>query len=154
MANWGGKIDYNRIKKAIQNDVILLGYPEGMPHSSGTKNLDELAEINSESKKHARPFLSDGIKANIKEIDKAIKEEYIGRIKGKASNLDKIGVIAMVGIQEFVKGEYYKQKMPNAPSTIKRKTSKAGKKKGEFKDKPLIDTAQMINGLTFLVKKD
>jgi hypothetical protein len=152
MANWGGKIDFNKIKKCIRNDTILLGYPEGMPHNSGLE-LDKLAKMNSENSTHARPFLQDGIKANIIEIDKAIKQEYIGRIKGKTSNLDKIGVIAMVGIKEFVKGEYYKEKMPNKESTIKRKTSKKGNQTGEFKDKPLIDTKQMINGLTFLVKK-
>jgi hypothetical protein len=153
VAKWGGKINFDKIKKAIRNDVILLGYPEGNPHNSGKLDLDEIAEINSESKTHPRPFLKDGIKANLTEIDKAIKQEYVGRIQGKNSNLDKIAIIAQVGIQEFVKGEYYKEHMPNALSTIKGKTSKAGKKSGELKDKPLINTAQTINGLTYKVEK-
>jgi hypothetical protein len=62
--------------------------------------------------------------------------------------------MAINSIQLFVRGEYYKANKPNKQSTIKRKTSIKGKKKGEFKDKPLIDTGQLINGVTYTVEKD
>ena len=155
-SNWGMKLDFNKLLKAIKYEDVIIGYPEGLPHNSGKADLDELALWNSEPEKEGkpkRPFLQDGIRANLVEINKAIREEYLRRLMGKPSNLDKIGVIAVTGVQEFVKGDYYKSHTPNAESTIKRKTSKEGNKKGQFKDKPLIDTAQMINGLTYKVVK-
>jgi hypothetical protein len=154
--DYGGEIDFKKINKAIRSDAILLGYPEGMQHNSGKITLDKIALFNSEPEiatMPARPFLQQGIKANIKEINKEIKLQYLGMIKGKTPNLDKIGVTALKGIQEFVRGDYYRQNKPNKPATIRRKTSKKGRKTGELKDKPLIDTGQLINGLTYTTEK-
>lgn len=151
----GDNINFNKIKKSIRSDVILIGYPEGLSHSSGEATLDEIAKTNSENEneKARRPFLHDGIKANIKEINLIIKQEYTKMITGKEPDYNKLGVVAMKGIQEFVRGDFYRSTKPNAAATIKAKTSKKDLKTGQYKDKPLIDTAQTINGVTYLVTK-
>lgn len=150
----GSDLKLDTLKKLVKKrDIILIGYPEGLPHSSGNQDLDYIAEVNSESKKHPRPFLKDGLENNKEKLKELIKQSFVSMIKGENPNHSKIGVEAVTSVQEFVKGNYYKSHSPNAESTIKRKTSKEGKRKGQYKDKPLIDTAQMINGLTFEVIK-
>jgi hypothetical protein len=150
-SKFGGKVDFDKLMSSAVNDEILIGYPEGETHNSGKANLDKIAEWNSESETHPRPFLHDGLKANLKVITEEIKKQYLGMLKGKSPDYHKIAVMAINSIQEFVRGEYYKSHKPNAESTIKRKTSKKGKKKGEWKDKPLIDTGQTINGVTYTI---
>jgi hypothetical protein len=152
----GVTVNINKIKNCIKHDSILVGYPEGMSHNSGNADLDEIALWMSKPERTdmpARPLLQDGISNNIAAIKKVMKEEYAGMFEGKSPNYNKIGVTAINGIQELVRSDYYKTSAPNAPSTIRSKTSKSGKKQGLFKDKPLINTGQFINGITYTVEE-
>lgn len=150
-AKSGGNIDFKKLQQAIVNDEILIGYPEGIPHNKSYTDLDEIAKFNSESEEHPRPFLEDGIYFNKDKIASCMKEQYLNMFKGKVPNYNKIAVTAINGIQELVRGEYYKSIMPNSEKTIWSKTSKKGRLTGELKDKPLIDTSQTINGVTYTV---
>lgn len=89
----------------------------------------------------ARPFLEDGIRSKEQLLEKTMAEE-VKKIKdGGQANWNKVGTMAVGAVQELVRSDYYKSSIPNS------------KKTQEFKgsDKPLIDTGELINSVTFLV---
>lgn len=91
----------------------------------------------------ARPFLTDGIRQNLGKLKAAMREETKKVAAGGKANWSKVGGMAVGAIQEFVKGDYYKQHKPNSKKTIKYKGS----------DTPLIDTAEMVNSITYIVQR-
>ena len=146
---------------------ILVGYPSGREHvPTWHKNEDgEYKGYNGESPENiqpmdvadlardlhfgtatipARPFLEDGIRSKEKEIQKALAEEVKKIEEGKSANWAKIGTIAVGAIQELVRSDFYKSSVPNSQKTIDYKGS----------DTPLIDGADMLNSLTFIVNGD
>jgi hypothetical protein len=149
-SSFGDDIKLEKLKKvSLRNDSVLIGYQSGMPHANFNGTLDELAKKNSEDYgTKSRPFLKDGIKANLPELDKLIKTECLKLLKGSEPNYHKIGVTAVTAVQEFVRGDYYKTTKPNSPATIAKKSTKSG-----VKDRPLIDSSQMINGLTYTIER-
>lgn len=150
-------------RKAAAN--ILVGFPSGDMHvptihknengeyrTYDGKNVEEAEPIeNAELAKMlsfgtstipARPFLEDGIASKKEELKKALQEETKKVIDGGQANWNKVGTMAVGAVQEFVRGDYYKTNVPNSPKTIKYKGS----------DKPLIDGANLINDLKFVVQ--
>ena len=150
-------------RKAAAN--ILVGFPSGDMHTPtfhkneqgeyktyDGKNVEEAEPIeNAELAKMlsfgtaeipARPFLEDGIASKKEEIKNALQEEAKKVIDGGQANWNKVGTMAVGAVQEFVRGDYYKTNIPNGPKTIKYKGS----------DKPLIDGANLINDLKFVVQ--
>lgn len=89
----------------------------------------------------ARPFLEEGIRQNIGKIKRALRDEATKVAEGKKANWNKVGSLAKGAIVEFVRSDYYKQKKPNAKSTIRWKGS----------DTPLIDGANMIQSLHYVI---
>ena len=89
----------------------------------------------------ARPFLEDGIRQNIGKLKRALQDETKKITEGKKANWNKVGSMARGAIEEFVRSDYYKQRVPNAKSTIRWKGS----------DTPLIDGANMIQSLQYVV---
>lgn len=150
-------------RKAAAN--ILVGFPSGDMHvptihknengeyrTYDGKNVEDLEPIeNAELAKAlsfgtstipGRPFLEDGIASKKEELKKALQEEAKKVIDGGQANWNKVGTMAVGAVQEFVRGDYYKTNVPNSPKTIKYKGS----------DKPLIDGANLINDLKFVVQ--
>lgn len=150
-------------RKAAAN--ILVGFPSGDMHTPtfhkneqgeyktyDGKNVEEAEPIeNAELAKMlsfgtaeipARPFLEDGIASKKEEIKNALQEEAKKVLNGGQANWNKVGTMAVGAVQEFVRGDYYKTNIPNGPKTIKYKGS----------DKPLIDGANLINDLKFVVQ--
>lgn len=150
-------------RKAAAN--ILVGFPSGEMHvptihkneqgeyrTYDGKNVENLEPIeNAELAKALnfgtstippRPFLEDGIASKKEELKKALQEEAKKVIDGGQANWNKVGTMAVGAVQEFVRGDYYKTNKPNSPKTIKYKGS----------DKPLIDGANLINDLKFVVQ--
>ena len=89
----------------------------------------------------ARPFLEDGIRSKEKEIQKALANQVKKIEEGKSANWAEVGTMAVAGVQELVRSDYYKTSVPNSQKTIEYKGS----------DRPLIDTAEMLNSVIFLV---
>ena len=89
----------------------------------------------------ARPFLEEGIKQNMGKIKRAFKEEVEKVMKGGKANWDKVGTMAVGAINEFVRSDYYKQRVPNSKNTIRWKGS----------DIPLIDGGNMIQSLDYVI---
>lgn len=164
-------LDFKKIQRiARKMDVdILVGFPSGRMHvdathekklrKDGTARQDqwgndkreggntitqETSELAKElyfgsSRTPARPFLKDGVEQNKAEIRSVMETQA----KSETPNWDKVGTVAVGKINEFVRGGYYKEHVPNSPATIERKGS----------DTPLIDGADLINSLTYIVAK-
>ena len=150
-------------RKAAAN--ILVGFPSGDMHTPtfhkneqgeyktyDGKNVEEAEPIENAglakmlsfgtAEIPARPFLEDGIASKKEEIKNALQEEAKKVLDGGQANWNKVGTMAVGAVQDFVRGDYYKTNIPNGPKTIKYKGS----------DKPLIDGANLINDLKFVVQ--
>lgn len=89
----------------------------------------------------ARPFLEDGIRSKEQELKNAIAGEVKKVKDGGQADWNKVGTMAVGAIQELVRGDFYKSSVPNSQKTIDYKGS----------DKPLIDTAEMLNSIIYVV---
>ena len=162
-------IDTRKIQALMDeaNVDILVGFRGGQQHhmnvrrknkKDGYKNIHGVEPENIKSPdidqlammQHfgtadipARPFLTDGIRQNIGKIKRAMQDEAQKLAAGGKANWSKVGTMAVGAIQEFVRGDYYKGKKPNSKKTIEYKGS----------DTPLIDTAEMVNSMTYLVQR-
>jgi hypothetical protein len=145
-------IDWRPVEKLKTEDEILIGFPAGRPHASGAMETSELAKMLSYGTANipARPFLEEGIQDGIKDINKQIEKHYKEKAEGGPGNLHAIAVAAVGAVRKFVFGDFYKSTVPNAPSTI---NSKSKRQKGKYllSDKPLIDTGDMINSVTYVI---
>ena len=89
----------------------------------------------------ARPFIEEGLLSEKKELLNEIEKQINNAKQGKA-NWVKLGTNAVAAIQKFVRGDYYKNTVPNSPKTVEYKGS----------DTPLIDGGDLINSLEFIVE--
>ncbi len=147
-------VDVKKIQRfALKSNVeILVGFPSGLMHTSvdkktGESKTEETAELAKrlsfgDAITPARPFLDDGIESKKETLMAEFKEQASKVQNDEKANWDKVGTMAVGAIQEFVRGDYYRSNVPNAPETIKQKGS----------DHPLIDTAAMLNATTFIVQ--
>lgn len=139
------KTDYSKIQNAIIDIDILVGYPDGLPFKEGF-DLPELARTLTYGNDRipARPFIEEGILEGKEGVKRSIGKLFEASAKGEDLKVpaNRVGVMAVGAVQQFVRGGYYQGAVPNAPSTIEAKGS----------DVPLIDNAYMINSLTHLVK--
>lgn len=90
-----------------------------------------------------RPFLEEGIRQNIGKIKRALQDESQKLAEGKKANWGHVGTLAVGAIREFISSDYYKQRVPNAKSTIRWKGS----------DIPLIDGGVMKESLQFIINR-
>ena len=90
----------------------------------------------------ARPFLEDAIKSKKDELDAEIKNQIQKVKNGGRANWDKVGTMAVGAVQEFVRSDYYKSRVPNSKNTIEYKGS----------DTPLIDGGDLVNACVYLIK--
>lgn len=161
-------VNHKEIQKFMKQASIniLVGFPSGMQHvptwHRKDKKKDGYKGIHGEDPRDiqpvdtaelakqlhygtaeipARPFLEDGIKQNIGQIKRAMQDEAHKLKETGKANWNKVGTMAVGAITELVRGDYYKQRVPNSKTTIEYKGS----------DKPLIDGGNMIQSLTFLV---
>lgn len=159
-------IDTSKIQKLASKAAanIMVGFPSGRQHVP-TLHKDANGEYkgyNGENVENvqpkdtadlardlhfgtatipARPFLEDGIRSKEKEIKNAIAQQ-VQKIKdGGQANWDKVGTMAVGAIKELVYSDFYKTRVPNSEETKEYKGS----------DKPLIDGADLINALVYIV---
>lgn len=159
-------VDTSKIQKLAQKAAcdILVGFPSGRQHvptfhkndkgeyrTYDGKNIEEAEPIETAelakmlsfgtSSIPPRPFLEQGIASKKEEIKKALQEEAKKALDGGKANWNKVGSKAVGAVQEFVRGDYYKTNVPNSKKTQEYKGS----------DKPLIDGADLINSLVYVV---
>ena len=160
-------VDTKKIQEICRKAAvdILVGFPSGEMHvpsihknengeykTYNGKDVEDLEPIETAelakmlhfgtSTIPARPFLEDGITSKKDELKTAMKEEAKKAINGESANWNKVATMAVGAIDEFVRGDHYKNTVPNSPKTIKYKGS----------DKPLIDGANMIQSLHYIVQ--
>jgi hypothetical protein len=151
----------------LNGGFVLVGFPNsaepGQPKQvgSGGKPYENMSEVNrvatwnefgvpgpckngKQWKNPPRPFFRSAIDGN-REALKNFKEKVYGlfllRRLSPAMALDEVGLWMQAKIrQSILKGGW----TPNAPSTKKRKGS----------SKPLVDTGQMVNSVTFVNSLD
>jgi len=175
-------IDFAKITNVAKGAEVFIGFPSGMMHTPShggeSEDMAELAKKLSVGYAHAsfdyvasetygqtksgkpkkrkvykhgyanvpaRPFLVDGLSNGKPNILKRIEKYWKAKLDGKDGNteLHAVAVTAVGEVQDFVKGDYYKSTAPNNDMTIEAKKS----------DTPLIDTAQMINSLTYVINE-
>ena len=164
--NMANTVDFSKIRKAADRAAadIYVGFLSGRKHVE-TKHKDKdgkYKDIDGKDPKFddietadlarmlhfgaagipARPFLEDGILSKKKELEKAIGTETKKAIEGGTPNWDKIGGMAVGAVEELVRSDYYKSRVPNSPKTIKYKGSNT----------PLIDGGDLIGSLTYVVE--
>lgn len=144
------------------NVEVLVGYPSGRPHieakhepqpdgtyKGGSAVGMETADLAKklyygDGEIPARPFLTDAIRENAEQIRSVVEEQAKRVVDGLNPNWRQVGTEAVRVVQEFVRGDYYENNIPNSASTVQRKGS----------SKPLIDSADLINSTTFKIVGD
>ena len=159
-------VDTKKIQEKVRKAAcdILVGFPSGEMHvptfhknkegkyvGYNGENVEDVKPIETaELAKElsfgtatipARPFLEEGIESKKDELVNAMKQEAKKIMDGGSANWDKVGTMAVGAIEEFVRGDFYKSTKPNSKKTQEYKGS----------DKPLIDGADLINSMTFVV---
>lgn len=144
---YGGSVDVRRLRRLARTETVLIGHIGGLMHPAkhggpGVENSllarwlhDGTARI------VARPYLLQGIRSGIEEIKRALRRHWDLIIReGKDGDLERIGLTAVAAVQSFVRGNFYRGMLPNSAETARRKGS----------DTPLIDTAFLINSVTWI----
>lgn len=158
-------LDLQKIQRFLhQSEVeILVGFPSGRQHvetlhrkKDGKYKNDfgepedmkpiETADLAKElhygtAVIPARPFLDQGIASKKDELSREYQKQLQNLHEGKGANWQKVATKAVGAVQEFVRGDYYRQNVPNSPKTVEYKES----------DKPLIDGGDLIGSLTFVI---
>lgn len=98
----------------------------------------------------ARPFMEPGIKDAQSRIETALASASKAALSfdadGTTQALDKAGLIAQSSIRNKINEGPFE---PLAPSTIK-----ARQRRGVSRTKPLIDTGQLRNSITYVIKDE
>jgi hypothetical protein len=146
----GGHADIQKLHRLVRDDEILVGYPDGVTHPDSEKQNSDLARDlhNGTSRIPARPFLYQSIVSVRQQLREMIREQFKKQIKRGEYSPEGIGAFMVGAVQRFVRSGYYKNTVPNAPSTIRRKS-----RKGKVSDTPLIDTGFLINSTTYITRK-
>ena len=145
----GGRVDVQKIQRLIRSDEILVGYPDGVAHPGSKLQNSDLARVLHFGNRRipARPFLYQSIASVRTELRQLIrdylqKSVHEGREPSGKASLNGIGAFLVGAVQSFVRSGFYKEAIPNAPSTIKLKGS----------DTPLIDNGFMVNSTTYVTR--
>ena len=140
--------------EAIASKSVLVGIPsEKKERKEGDTTNAEIGFIHEYGSPMrnipARPFLVPGVKASAERVSKTLKS-YASDALNDASTIDKglnaVGLIA----QSQVKKQIVSQEgfAPLSPTTLKARSDKG------FKGtKALIRTGQLLNSITFVVRK-
>ena len=153
--NMENTVDFSKIRKAADNAAvdILVGFKSGDLHNDDkgnhqieTADLARILHFGSATIP-ARPFLEEGILSKKKEITELMAKQVKKAIESGNANWSLVGDVAVGGVVELVGSDYFKERVPNAPATIKRKTVN-----GKVGDTPLIDTGRMMQSLSYIVE--
>lgn len=133
---------------------IKVGFLSGRNHKEAPMETCELARILhfGTATIPARPFLEEGIENAEGKIRKDLEKELDKVTAGGTPDWAVVGRNAVSAVQQFVNSDYYKNKTPNSPETIRRKSTGKGKNL-KIGDLPLVDTKELMNSLSFIVEK-
>jgi phage gpG-like protein len=143
--------------RKLEKNQVLVGVPaEKAPRDPeeqrGPINNAALAYIHNFGSPSgnipARPFMEPGIKDNTDKIvpylEAAAREAVLGNASGVTKNLTAAGITAATGIKMKIQTGPF---IPLKPSTIAQR-----QRRGRMGTRPLIDTGQLRNAITFVVR--
>lgn len=138
--------------QALAATKVLVGVPEAKGQRKGEPISNAaLAYIHTngapEANIPARPFLIPGIKSVQKETAASFKKAGQAALEGKdfTKNLTAIGLRAASAVKKKITDGPF---LPLKPGTLA-----ARRRRGRTGTKPLLDTAQMRNAITFVIRK-
>jgi hypothetical protein len=140
--------------KALANQQVLVGVPSStagrtdvpitnavigylMEHGSPSQNLP------------ARPFLVPGVRNAMPDVRKRLRAAATTALSGRPDAVDKalhaVGLVAVNSVRKKITDGPF---MPLAPSTIAQRQAR-----GRTGDRPLIDTGQLRQSITYVIRK-
>ena len=151
------KDDTKRILSAISSMTekeVLVGIPSKENHRNGSARTNsEIGYINEKGSPlqniPARPWLVPGVESATKKIIGVLERSAKKAVVEKGAiekGLNAAGIIAQSSVKNYIrKGENFK---PLSDATLKSRKSK-----GFLGEKPLIETGQLINSVTYVIRK-
>mgnify|MGYP001381330246 CR=1 FL=1 len=134
-------------RRLIGERVVKVGFPRGKFEVDGTP-VAQVAAIHEfgspERRIPERSFLRSAIRERQAEIIRLNKVSLVKIIRGQLTSeqaLNQLGEMAKGSVQQKIRGGDF---APLRPSTVKRKGS----------SKPLIDTGQMVQSVSYVVGED
>lgn len=141
----------------LSNRRVMVGIPasgderQGEREGIGNAALGYIHENGApEAGIPPRPFLVPGVRSVQREIERGMKRAGAaaleGSVIGMETELHRVGLMASAAVKrKITEGPF----VPLAPSTI------AGRvRRGRTGIKPLIDTGQLRNAVTYVIRKD
>ena len=130
-------------------EVEIVVFHEDTLHSKANMSMSDLAEILHEGAivgKGAvippRRYLSDAVSINRRYLQQTLKPAVTLLVMEGINTFQTVADTIVEVIKEHVRSGYYRDVVPNAPSTIRKKGS----------DIPLIDTEEFLESLTSEVR--
>lgn len=155
----------DRLERRVR---VLVGYPDGKSEADGTPVALVAAthEFGSPSQGiPERPTLRPGIQRKMPQLVRLNRINLIKVLRGQMTMRDALGQLGNMAVgavkEEIDKGNH----APLAPATIARrrakrskgwnaKLDKAAAKSGGTIDRPLIDSGQMRQSVTYIIEGD
>jgi hypothetical protein len=99
-----------------------------------------------------RPFLAEGLQSGMSEIMKHMKNASIETLTNKDATIsfNKAGLAGQNAVKNYIVSGG--NLTPLAQATIKARNSR--RKNGQGGSKPLIDTGQLLNAITYVVRSE
>jgi len=140
--------------KAMSSKGVLVGIPHDKDsRSDGSETNAQIAftqEFGSGVKNiPPRPFLIPAIKKIQPKAIEILKDGAIKAMHGEDIHItyEKVGLIGQNAVQNEIKNGSF---VPLAESTLRARRNR--RKNGKAGTKPLIDTGQMLNSITYVVR--
>jgi hypothetical protein len=123
---------------------VVVGFQHGENQDDKGVDIADIALFNEFGTANTppRPFFRESVRVINQKLPQFWKGEFTKILEGSKAedSMKNLGVLAKAVIQQTISEGKFE---PNSPATIKKKGS----------DKPLIDTGQMRQSVSFTVKK-
>jgi hypothetical protein len=142
--------------KKMSEKCVMVGVPHDKDSRTDGKETNAqvamLQEFGSGAKNiPPRPFLIPGIKMAQKEVAEILKDGAKNALHGGSIEvaLNKAGLIGQNHVKDQIRNGDFK---PLAKSTLEARRDR--RKNGRAGTKPLIDTGQLLNSITYVVREN
>lgn len=138
------------LSKRSGKDMLYIGIPASTTsRKDDDTNNASIAYINEYGSPArgipARPFLIPGVNDNKQKAQKAI-ENFLKQKESIENAYTAAGMILVSGVKKRITS--------GIPPPLSKKTIEYRKKRGFVGTKPLIETGQLINSITFVIRKE
>ena len=142
----------NRIKE-LTKDKVFVGVPDGGGRSDGKMTNAQIARVHEFGSPAqnipARPFLTAGVTTAKPEIVAQMRQASLDILGGKSGDtaFNKAGLIGQAAVKKYIVASDF---TPLSPKTVKARNN--ARSNGNGGTKPLIDTGQLLNSITYVIR--